>query len=167
MGISAAVCIFSIYLSRDRYSPPRPAGSVKNTDTGSKNTDTGSKGSLILEMMLEENHKISFPKFQMFIWTWILIAIYLIGFFLQAYEIVTDVQDNGKVNNLLALNIPDIHPAFVIIMAVSQGAFIGNSLMSQRTIRIISVVSAGSKNEIISIFGDQLWHYIREGGYMD
>jgi hypothetical protein len=78
-------------------------------------------------------------------WTWILIAIYLIGLFSQTGNIVNDRDE---------LTFPDIHPAFVVIMIVSQGAFIGSSLRRQRTIEIIYVMPKKLKaDEIISIFG--------------
>lgn len=161
MGISAVSCIISIYLARDKYSTPRPPPKAVGV-IEKRNSDR--KGSLISEMILEENHKMSLPKLQMFFWTWILIIIYFIAFFLQTFEIVVDVEDDRKINNLQAINIPDIHPAFVIIMAVSQGAFIGNSLMSQRTIRIIYVVPARHKvNEIISIFGTNFGSTLEKG----
>jgi hypothetical protein len=132
MGISAAVCVISIYLSRNKDFPP--------------GTSNNQKGILPLSGMIrEENHKISLPKVQMLFWTWILVAIYLIGLFLQTANIV---NDRGE------LTFPDIHPAFVVIMLVSQGAFIGNILMTQRTMKIMYVMPRkGKADEIISIFG--------------
>ena len=156
LGISAIVCVISIYLSRDKYYPPRPIEDINKEPTDKKADETKidnketAENKLkrilpIFEMMLEDNYRISLPKFQMFFWTWIIIAIYLIGLFSQTSNLIYNVG---------ALAIPDIHPAFVIIMAVSQGAFVVNSLMSQRTIKIIYVKpTRPTRSDFISIFG--------------
>jgi hypothetical protein len=67
-----------------------------------------------LSAMLDENDKPTLSRFQMFAWTWI--SIYLL-------TVVSEVPKYyGQVQNLV---LPTIDPTLVVLMGLSQVAFLG------------------------------------------
>jgi hypothetical protein len=57
----------------------------------------------------------------MFLWTWIGIGLYIVVLFSTVFSPATLADPN-------LLELPDIDPTLVILMGLSQGAFIGGKL---------------------------------------
>ena len=71
--------------------------------------------------MLLENGKASLARYQMFLWTWIGIGLYIVILFYTVFSPAT-------IANPQLLELPDIDPTLVVLMGLSQGAFIGAKL---------------------------------------
>lgn len=97
--------------------------------------------------MLEEEGKPSLTRFQMFAWTWIGISIYLFLLFSSV---------GLKLNDIGSLKLPDIDPNLVILMGLSQGAYVGGKIIAKQSIYIEKVILSQDKdgNNILSIFGN-------------
>lgn len=87
---------------------------------------TNQKLSSILQ---DKEDRPSLAKFQMFIWTWIAIIIYLIILFSSVSEIgESDYEVENiecKENKYSCLAFPDIDPSLVVLMGLSQTAYLG------------------------------------------
>ena len=117
MGMTVAVPVASGYISSIKYS--------KMISTGKRPTNLPSFGT-----MLAENDKPELARFQMFAWTWIAVIFYLISFGFQTSQTFQDPS---------ALKIPDIPTAFVILMGISQGAYVGTKLALSEVFSVTSV----------------------------
>ncbi len=95
--------------------------------------------------MLLENGKPSLTRYQMFLWTWIGILIYLWIFVSN----ITDVQDLAK------LSMPDIDSTLVILMGLSHSVYIGGKAIAPSGKIQISkyIPSLGSVGNQVNIFG--------------
>ncbi len=91
--------------------------------------------------MLQENGKIVLTRFQMFSWTWIAIIVYLIVLF-------SDVQNAVNVTNFEELVLPDIDPVFLVLMGISQGAYLGGKLTIKQGLNITKIDSDKTKKTI-------------------
>ncbi|MBI1829509.1 MAG: hypothetical protein HY222_04875 [Thaumarchaeota archaeon] len=126
--------------------------SPKNTTaSNSKPTDDEMKKRGFYTM-LEENGKPALARAQMFSWTWIAIAVYLIVFFSSVGSVTSDYMlhksdcDNSYniiKNNSTAtieknyqcmydLTVPNVDQTFVVLMGLSQGAYLGGKYASQK-----------------------------------
>lgn len=138
MGISVTTPIVSTALSSNKYSigssfdpPDRLPG---------------------LGTMLQEGCKPSLTRFQMFAWTLISIAI----FFGSTYVTIADNLDN--VTNL---SLPNVDPTLLVLMGISQIAYIGGKAVSRNPgvtsiyPRVIAVkdLKRIDRSQLISIFG--------------
>jgi hypothetical protein len=95
--------------------------------------------------MLRLNEKPTLSRFQMFAWTWIGIGIYLSVLFSTVGETSTSVWN---------LSVPDIDPTLVVLMGLSQVAFLGLKTTGSTAIQISKFFPLHAKpNQIISIFG--------------
>ena len=95
--------------------------------------------------MLRLNDKPTLSRFQMFAWTWISIGIYLSVLFSVVDETSTSVQN---------LSVPDIDPTLVVLMGLSQVAFLGLKTTGSTGIQISKIYPLHAKpNQILSIFG--------------
>lgn len=71
--------------------------------------------------MLLENGRASLARYQMFLWTWIGIGLYIAILFFTVFSPATLADPS-------LLELPDIDPTLVVLMGLSQGAFIGGKL---------------------------------------
>ena len=71
--------------------------------------------------MLLENGRASLARYQMFLWTWIGIGLYTVILFSTVFSPATIADPS-------LLELPDIDPTLVVLMGLSQGAFIGGKL---------------------------------------
>ena len=91
---------------------------------------TESKNVHKLSSILQDKEgRPTLAKFQMFIWTWIAIIIYLVILFSSVSEIgepdyeVENIE--CKDNKYSCLAFPDIDPSLVVLMGLSQTAYLG------------------------------------------
>jgi hypothetical protein len=161
MGISVAVPIVSGGISRIKY--------FSSTVTAVKEPPSPLPP---LSTMLEENNKPALTRFQMFGWTWIGILIYLGILFSTVGTTLMDIQDARTCQTLqpneaqfselhcdkplTGLTLPDIDPTLVILMGLSQGAYLGGKIITVPTMKIDKVVLAkkDSNEYVLSIFGN-------------
>jgi hypothetical protein len=161
MGISVAVPIVSGGISRIKYFSSTVAA-IKEPSSPLPPLST----------MLEENNKPALTRFQMFGWTWIGIMIYIGILFSTAGTTLMHTEDARTCQTLQPnqaeysqlhcdkplrnLTLPDIDPTLVVLMGLSQGAYVGGKIITTPTMKIDKVV-LGKKdaNEyILSIFGN-------------
>jgi hypothetical protein len=95
--------------------------------------------------MLRQFGKPTLSRFQMFAWTWIGVAIYLAVLFSKVSELSTNVQ---------VLSVPDVDPTLVILMGLSQVAFLGLKTTGSTGLQITQIYPPECKREeFFSIFG--------------
>ena len=75
-----------------------------------------------LETMFMDNDKLTLSRVQMFLWTMIAVILYIYLLFNTVFAFANDVT---------TLGIPDIDVTLVVLMGLSQGAYLGNKLISQ------------------------------------
>ena len=119
MGLSVTVPVASSYVSAVKYGKR----SVSGTPPVQK--PFGS--------MLAENGKPSLSRFQMFAWTWVSIIFYLVSFISQTYFSLYDVS---------SVKIPDVPGVFVILMGLSQGAYVGGKIVMKQLFEVTNVFPA-------------------------
>jgi hypothetical protein len=106
--------------------------------------------------MLMESGKPALFRYQMFLWTLIGIAIYLLLFFSVAITTITDVEkfENCKSNcgsdPLAGFSLPNIDPSLVILTGLSQGGYLSGKLVARTPIKIERVVRG---TETLTILG--------------
>jgi hypothetical protein len=121
--------------------------------------------------MLLENDKPVLFRYQMFLWTFVGIGIYLFIFFSSVSTVVSDApkaeelkcdqlkqgeaEQKGCTNlkQLSDLNLPDIDPSLVILMGLSQGAYLGGKLVARTPARINRLV-VGTSDKSLIIMGE-------------
>lgn len=74
------------------------------------------------ETMFMQDGKLTLSRFQMFLWTCIAVLLYI---FLLINTVLLQVKD------VTALGLPDIDVTLVVLMGISQGAYLGNKLVMQ------------------------------------
>lgn len=160
MGISVGVPIVSGGISRIRYFSS--ATTVKEPPTPLPPLST----------MLEENNKPALTRFQMFGWTWIGTLIYIVILFSTVGTTLTDIvvdastcqalQPNEAENSqlrrdksLTCLTLPDIDPTLVVLMGLSQGAYLGGKIITTPTMTIdkVALAKKDTNKYVLSIFG--------------
>jgi hypothetical protein len=134
MGISVAVPITSGAIGSVKYQSLRQAGGKKK---GVKHP---------LSTMLYEFEQPSLSRLQMLLWTFIGIFIYLI----TLYVFVISNLDTPA-----CLALPDIDATIVVLMGLSQGAYVGGKLVATGQGPKISEIqpAKGIQGGEISIFG--------------
>ena len=140
MGISVVTPIVSGGVSLIKY----------KTSDSKKSKEQGKRAGF--SSMLQEKGKPTLTRFQMFGWTWIGITIYLIILF-------SDVTENVKNEDFDKLILPDIDPALVVLMGMSQGAYLGGKIVTKQGMGITGVFPSKQKadDDIVIIgtdFGD-------------
>lgn len=131
MGISVAVPIASGSISSIKYMTEKPK------DRPSKLASYAS--------MLMENNKLTLTRFQMFLWTWIGVLVYLGVLFITTMT---------TAKNVAALTLPDIDITLVVLMGLSQGAYLGGKLVASSPMDISEIQpKSGRAGQEISIFG--------------
>jgi hypothetical protein len=152
-GISVATPIISTLITSAKYSTSNPVQFISDSDkkTAFDRTKAPISNQTMpiqrpgFSSMLKELGKPTLSRFQMFAWTWIGIAIYLAVFTSTVVE---------KSNTVYDLSIPDVDPVLVVLMGLSQFAFLGIKTAGSNEIQISMIypskVSVGGK---FSIFG--------------
>ncbi len=98
--------------------------------------------------MLLEGNKPTLARYQMFLWTMIGVALYLLIFF---SNISQTLANNGSPQNL---TIPDIDSMLVVLMGLSQGGYLGSKLVARGQVSINKIEIMTTKDkEYVSIFG--------------
>jgi hypothetical protein len=133
MGISVGVPIASNIVSSVKYSSPMLSTVRPPEEELPPYSD-----------MLKEYGKPTLSRFQMFGWTWIGIGVYLFVFFSKTMESMILVQN---------LILPDIDPTLVILMGLSQTAFLGGKTAASRTEITQVVPPEGQIGMPVQIFG--------------
>jgi hypothetical protein len=145
-GISVTTPIVSSLISSYRFSSVQSYDD-SSQDAGSEDREEApppAKRPAFGEM-LRLNEKPTLSRFQMFAWTWISIGIYLSVLFSVIGETSTSVQN---------LSVPDIDPTLVVLMGLSQVAFLGLKTTGSTGIQISKIYPLHAKpNQILSIFG--------------
>jgi len=133
-GISIAVPFVSSPLSSIKYGDRKPTnGTLKDSDRRR------------LASMLMENEKVTVSRFQMFAWTIISIVIYLAFFFSKTTFLLTDVNE---------LTVPDIPQIFVVLMGLSQAAYVGNKSTVPKSVTVLKVSpNNGTAGTTVAIVG--------------
>ena len=154
MGISVGVPLVSNVISAYKYSPKQvefrkespPAESDQEKAGGNTNIASAMIKPLPkLSEMLNEYGKPSLGRFQMFAWTWISIIIYLFVFFSAVF---------ANANNPSTLELPDIDPTLVVLMGLSQFAFLGIKAITEE-MQITKVWPLqGATGDYFSIYGN-------------
>lgn len=139
MGISVTTPVISKEVSKVKYG----IGSEEKNDTGKHQHK-------FQEMFLEKDRP-TLTRYQMFAWTVVSILIYLI-------TLATMLVDPNLTTEELIL--PNIDPALVVLMGLSQGGYLGGKIVTAGAMKISEILpSAGTKGEEVSIlginFGDQ------------
>ena len=124
MGISTAVPI-----GKARMLTGLEEG--KGRKTKNVSTEEDERGKKFSSILQDKKGKATLPKFQMFIWTWIAIIIYLTIMFssvsdLDEREEADFEQKECQENKYICLTFPDIDPSLVVLMGLSQTAYLGH-----------------------------------------
>jgi len=111
LGISVAVPIVSTGYTKKVYSPETPKKPPEKLPPFS--------------MMLQQGGKVTLTRFQMFLWTFIGIAIYLstVWITISGISATTPIAD---------LSIPNIDPTLVYLMGLSQAGYLGGRLVTEK-----------------------------------
>lgn len=115
MGISTAVPVVSTAISsyrNDSGEPVQEEISREQTAAVDKRVQTQIRPPY--SKMLEEDGNPTLGRFQMFLWTWVSIGIYLV----IVFSTVTHISEVQK------LIVPDVDPTFVILMGLSQAGYL-------------------------------------------
>ncbi|SRR5579875_312864 len=107
MGISIAVPIISSKINSD-------AAQSNESDTSMS----------FRRMFQNEYGKMDLARFQMFLWTIISIGVFL-------YTVYGEVTDPNV--NTIGFFLPDISPTMLILMGLSQGAYLGSKYASSQS----------------------------------
>lgn len=135
MGISVAVPVVSGGVSNIKYTTETPKERPKPEDLKP------------FSSMLEENNKPTLTRYQMFIWTWVGIIVYVAIF-------VAMMTAPGALQNAQNLSLPDIDPTLVALMGLSQGAYIGGKAVASQAVLLNSISpSQGKVGQSISLLG--------------
>ncbi len=143
LGISVGVPIVSGCVSSIKYT-----------------TDTPKKRPLTLKpysSMLEENDKPTLTRFQMFMWTWIGIIIYLALF-------IAMITAPGALQAVQNLSLPDIDPTLVALMGLSQAGYIGGKAVATLAVELNEISpTKGRVGQPISLLGSGFGSKASEG----
>lgn len=111
--------------------------------------------------MLEEGKKPSITRFQMFVWTWISIIIFLIS-------VVNTINANW--NSITQLGVPDMNPVLVVLMGISQAAYLGGKGTSKTPNigwiypQVLKVDQISTNvGQLVSIFGNGFGDNVKKG----
>ncbi|MBI1828042.1 MAG: hypothetical protein HY222_04155 [Thaumarchaeota archaeon] len=111
MGISTAVPITS-------------HGIVRIKNRGKQNKPLPANNPSFANILHDESDKPTLTKFQMFAWTWISILIYFVILF-------SKVTDPANLIDVQYLNLPDVDFILVVLMGLSQGAYLGGKSLAK------------------------------------
>lgn len=126
MGISVSVTPVSAYLSKKKYGEAAKPSEELSAEKIRKEAKEKR-----WETMLLENNRPGLTRFQMFSWTVLSIFLYLALFFATLNEFA--------MNNIENLFLPDIDFTMVMLMGLSQGAYIGGKWVAPTRTKILSI----------------------------
>lgn len=141
MGISTAVPVLRNRMQKHHEGiendEPLEYVSAKKIQPGQQR-----KKQLGLKSMLQEKGLPTLTRYQMFAWTWIGVIIYLTILFSTVIDMeekiieqtATDVatECSSKTKEIRCLTLPDIDPTLVILMGMSQGAYLGGAFYNTK-----------------------------------
>jgi hypothetical protein len=133
MGISAGVTATATYVSKNKYGEVTKSFTKEEYEKEIKNKPFGS--------MLLENGAPSITRFQMFAWTGLSIFLYLAKFFATINQFTIVSAE--------ALVIPDLETTFVVLMGVSQSAYLGGKWVAPSAPKVFNAFSDSLKKKII------------------
>ncbi len=135
MGISVAVPIASGGVNLVKYASETSAEIPTKEEMKKRGFMT----------ILQEGNKPTLSRLQMFTWTWISIIIYLAVLYSNVDHNLATVK---------ALSLPNIDPALVVLMGLSQGAYLGGKIVTAQAMEITKIQpDKGHANQDIQIFG--------------
>jgi hypothetical protein len=144
-GISVTTPIISSLITSFRFSPRTYDYSSQDTSQEAEEETPPPAKRPAFGEMLRLNEKPALSRFQMFAWTWISIGIYLSVLFSKIGATSTSVWN---------LSVPDIDPTLVVLMGLSQVAFLGLKTTGSTGIQISKIYPLHAKpKQILSIFG--------------
>jgi len=156
MGISTAVPIASTYISKEYSERDLTAqNAVSDAFEGKNSVDLQKlRKENPVGNMLKENYKPTIARYQMFVWTFIGIFIYL-------FSLSTLVAANDQPLEIMKISVPDVDITIVALMGLSSTAFLGlkavTNYMNIREILPAEILPDGSleliSGEDLSIFG--------------
>jgi hypothetical protein len=111
LGISAVVPAVSVGINFYKY------GAIAGND-GNKEWNS----------ILLERGRPSLTRFQMFVWTWIGVIIYLTVFFGSLY--VLTLSSSPVTFSQVVL--PDVDPTLVVLMGISQGSYVAGKVTAPK-----------------------------------
>jgi hypothetical protein len=145
LGISVGVPIVSGGVSSIKYTTDTPKQRPPDKDLKP------------FSSMLEENDKPTLTRFQMFIWTWIGVIIYLALFLAM-------ITGPGALQAVQNLSLPDIDPTLVALMGLSQAGYIGGKAVASLAVEVTSISpSQGKAGQSISLLGSGFGSKASEG----
>lgn len=115
MGISVSVPIISAKIGGGK-------AITTMADGGKAGGDMRHSGGYFKQMFEDGSGRVDLARFQMFLWTVIAIGIYLYVVFDQ----LTSVVDYTR------LFLPDTNPTMLVLMGLSQGAYLGSKYASSQ-----------------------------------
>jgi len=131
MGISVAVPVASGSISSIKYMTEKPKERPAKLAP--------------YATMLMENNKLTLTRLQMLLWTCIGVLVYLGVLFITTM---------AATKNVVGLTLPDIDITLVVLMGLSQGAYLGGKLVASSPMDISEIQpKSGSAGQEISIFG--------------
>lgn len=139
MGISVAVTPVSAYVSSKKY------GETIYEELTNEQIQK-EKRKKKWEGMLLENHRPSLTRFQMFSWTILSVFLYL-SLFLTSMRALDE-------NAIRTFVLPDVDFTLVMLMGLSQGAYVGGKFVAPSKMEIIGInPPVIASNELASIRG--------------
>jgi hypothetical protein len=149
LGISIASPLISNVISGNKYSKHVPEYSTPGHE--------GAIDRKPFKTMLLENHKPALFRYQMFLWTFIGVTIFLSLFavnvfdYVHRYELCVSKAVCIQDDKVEALAIPKIDNMLVVLMGLSQTGYLGGKVVA-RTPAIISKVVPALNDKLV-IFG--------------
>jgi hypothetical protein len=128
MGISATGYVVSMSISTYKY-----ASAIWETPRSTIPS--------FFSMLLEAG-KPALHRYQIFLWTFIGITIYLVLFFSDISATISDPTTLGS------LSLPNIDPTVVFLMGLSQGGCLGGKLFARTPIRIDRLIPGFENNTL-------------------
>ena len=140
MGISTGAMIAS------------KAISVNHANNGGAGMATADK-SRVSDLIQDDSGAPDLSKLQMVAWTLISIAVYLA---LLVHEIDSPTGKVGDAVKMVA-RLPDVDPSLLVLMGVSQGAYLGKKLVTKSTAALRSLrPSKALSGRVVEVEGDNL-----------
>ncbi len=148
LGISTAVPIVSTTISKAYYERDSTTENIVADAYETKNIDELNelRNENSIGKMLKENNKPTLGRYQMFVWTFIGIFIYL-------FSLSALVASNDQPQEIKKMSVPDVDITIVVLMGLASTAFLGlKAVSSYMTIKEVYPLQVESGKNL-SIFG--------------
>ncbi|KQC02974.1 MAG: hypothetical protein APR53_01865 [Methanoculleus sp. SDB] len=116
LGISVAVPLVSIGYTKSEYKPDTPSQPPEKLPP--------------FGMMLKNKGKIALNRFQMFLWTFVGIVLYL-SVVVGTVTGMAAAGDGAAAADTAGLSLPDIDPTLVYLMGLSQTGYLGGRVLGE------------------------------------